>query len=134
MGGGSQVWLAAPGGDATTAVSAVLIFLLSDELGAAFFLAAAAGLAFSFLAASAETLRIRTIAGARHRTNDNGVDRERVGFMGNLSNAKAMPGSRDSAGNYFTVKVSDRGKVAELGPTMTFTVPDSTSHCFWVPS
>ena len=108
-------------------MSAVLGFLLADGLGAAFFLAAT-GLGFSFFAASAAGLRIRATAGARHRTTDNKTDRVRVELMGDLSNAKATPGSRDSAGSYFTVNVSDRGNVSELGPTMTFTVPDSIAQ------
>jgi len=114
LGGGSQAWLAAEGGAAPTAASAALFFLAPDEL--------------FFLAASAAGLRIRTIADAKHKTADDGIDRGRVDVMGNLSNAKVSPGSRDSAGHHLTVKVSERGKVAELGPTMTFTVPVSTDQ------
>ncbi len=124
LGGASQVWLAAEG-EATPVLSVFLAFLLSD--GAAFFLAAA-GLAVSFLAASAAGLRIRAIAGAKLKTADKRTERVRVHVMGDLSNAKAVSGSRDSAGHHFTVKVSERGKFAELGPTMTFTVPDSTAQ------
>jgi cytolysin (calcineurin-like family phosphatase) len=93
LGGFSQTWFAEEG--ATTAVSALLLAL---PVGAAFFLAAGAGLAFSFLAASATGLRIKTIAGTEHRTADNRTNRVCVNVMGNLSKAKVSPGSRVSAG------------------------------------
>jgi hypothetical protein len=97
LGGFSQTWFAAEG--ATTAESE---FLLALPLGAAFFLAAAAGLAFSFLAASAAGLRIKMIAGTEHRATDNRRDRVRVNVMGNLSKAKVSPGSSVSAGYHLT--------------------------------
>ena len=129
-GGASQVAL----DGATAGLSADLAFLLSDGLGAVFFLAEAA-LAFlasagvGFLAAAETGLRIRTIAGAKQMATDRRTGRVCVDVIWALSNAKALPGSRGSAGDaYFTVKVSERGKVAELGPTMTFTGPDSTAH------
>ena len=133
LGGFSQTWFA---GAATTAVSALLLAL---PVGAAFFLAAAAGLAFSFLAASAAGLRINMIAGTEHRATDSRTDRVRVDVMGNLSKGKVSPRSSVSAGYHIygvdvTVNVSERGKFAELGPTMTFTVLASMAHLLEVES
>ena len=90
LGGVSQVWPAAGAGEATDALPAFLAFLLSDGLGAAFFLAAA-GLAVSFLAASATGLKIRAIAGARQRTTDNRTDRVRLDVMGEPIQCESHP-------------------------------------------
>ncbi len=90
LGGASQAWLAAGGGEATTALPAFLVFLISDGLGAAFFLAAA-GLAFSFLAASAAGLRITAIVEAKHRTADKRTDRVRVDVMGGPIQCESHP-------------------------------------------
>ena len=132
LGGFSQTWFA---GAATTAVSALLLAL---PVGAAFFLAAAAGLAFSFLAASAAGLRINMIAGTEHRATDSRTDRVRVDVMGNLSKGKVSPRSSVSGYHIYgvdvTVNVSERGKFAELGPTMTFTVLASMAHLLEVES
>jgi hypothetical protein len=68
---------------------------LEALLAASFFLAAA-GLAFSFFAASAAGLRIKRIAGKERRATDNRTDRVRVDVMGNLSKVKVSPGSRES--------------------------------------
>jgi pyrroline-5-carboxylate reductase len=74
-------------------------FLGSEGLGAAFFFAAA-GLAFlaaaaaGFLASAATGLRTRTIAGAKQMAADRRTERVCVDVIWDLSNAKAMPGSR----------------------------------------
>lgn len=95
------------------------------DLAAALCLTAAALMG---LAAKEAGLASKNSAASGERATKHKTDLARGVFMALLSNAKLARGSSDSAENQFTVKVSKRDRVAELPPTMTLTVPESTSQ------